>query len=221
MEQKLDTLVASINDLKASQNKLINSVNEKFNRFGKKIDDLLERVSTLTTDNEALKAQVTTLQNKVQILEHDKVAFENKFISEFIDRNSRIHNIILFNLPEKSDSTNYEKNSVNEIMNAMGLNIIPTKYIRLGKISDKCRPLKLTLPNPSDVFSILRLQYKLKTSLDSNLTNLRFSSDRTTFQREQMANLRKELASRRENGEQNLIIKYIKGEPKIVSSSKN
>lgn len=30
-------------------------------------------------------------------------------MSEFIDRNSRIYNLILFELPEKSESINYEK----------------------------------------------------------------------------------------------------------------
>lgn len=36
-----------------------------------------------------------------------------------------------------------------------------------------------------------------------------------------MANLRKTIQNRREKGEQNLVIKYIKGIPKIVNTPKN
>lgn len=71
----------------------------------------------------------------------------------------------------------------------------------------------------SDVFTTLRLQKKLKSS--TKWSNVRFLSDRTTKQREEIGNLRKKLQQRKENGEQNIIIKYLKGTPKIENASKN
>lgn len=219
MEEKLDALISSINDIKSSQNKLVTSINDKFSRLGKKVDDLLERISNLAKENEHLKSEVNTLKDKVKTLEENNSSLETKIISEFIDRNSRSHNIILFNLPEETEIISNDRNTLSDIMKAMNLNILPVTSSRLGRPSDKCRPLKLTLPNPNDVFSILHSQSKLKTNPD--FKEIKFSSDRTTLQREQMSNLRKELNQRRENGEQNIIIKYIKSEPKIISLSKN
>lgn len=101
----------------------------------------------------------------------------------------------------------------------MSLSVLPVHYSCLERPSDKCRPLKLTLPNPGDVFTMLRSQSKL--NVNPNFKELKFSSARTSLQKEQMSNLRKELNQHRENGENNIIIKYIQNEPKIVSSAKN
>jgi len=84
---------------------------------------------------------------------------------------------------------------------------------------DKPRPVKILLSSQSDVFNILRTQKNLKTT--ANWSNVRFSSNRITKQREEMGILRKTLQQRRDNGEQNIIIKYIKGIPKIVNTTKN
>lgn len=51
-------------------------------------------------------------------------------------------------------------------------------------------------------------------------SNVCFSSERTTKQREEMGNLRNMLQQHRQNCEQNLIIKYIKGISKIVNTKK-
>lgn len=37
-------------------------------------------------------------------------------------------------------------------MEVMSLNIVPIKYVRLGKVSEKYGPLKLSLQDPNDVF---------------------------------------------------------------------
>lgn len=137
-------------------------------------------------------------------------------ISEFLDRNSGSYNVILFNLAKKSEFNIKGCNIIKEIMNTMNLCIFLVTFLLLGKPSDKCRPLKLTLSNPGDVYFILRFQLKLKNN--ANLKELKFSSDWTMLQREQMSKQRKELTQRKENGEPNIIIKYIKGEPTIILS---
>lgn len=101
----------------------------------------------------------------------------------------------------------------------MGLNIEPIRFFRLGNPSTRARPLKITLTNTENVFNVLRAQSKIR-SLDE-FKELHFSSDRTMKQREQMSTLRQELETRRSNGENNIIIKYIKGNPVIITNSKN
>lgn len=56
-----------------------------------------------------------------------------------------------------------------------------------------------------NIFEILHGQSKLRHSPD--FKDLRFSSDKTLKQREHMQSLRKELQSRRENSETDIIIK--------------
>jgi hypothetical protein len=188
-KEKLDALISSNNDIKISQKKkkkIVASINDKFSLLNKKVD-LLERISTLSKENELLKSEVTTLMDKVQTLEINNSVFESKMISEFIDRNSRSYNIILFNLPKRTEFISNGRNAISDIMNAMNLNMLPLN-LTLGKPSDKCRPLKLILPNLSDVFYILHSQSKLKTNPD--LKKINFSSDRTILPREQMSKLR-------------------------------
>lgn len=103
-----------------------------------------------------------------------------------------------------------------DLFNDIGLNIQIIKAHRLGKsISNSPRPLKVSLPNASDTFLVLRFQNKLHGS--HKLPDIRFSSERSAKQREFMSNLREELRKRREKGEKDLIIKYIKGIPNIVT----
>jgi hypothetical protein len=96
-------------------------------------------------------------------------------------------------------------------------------FSRLGKtnstITDRSRPIKIRFTEQSDVFTILRTQRKLKSSI--KWSNIRFSSDKTIKQRDEMANLRKILQNRRDKDEQNLIIKYVKGTPQIINTTKN
>jgi len=104
----------------------------------------------------------------------------------------------------------------------METNISKFTFTRLGKdISsnpEKPRPIKIILSNTLEVFSSLRLQANLRKS--TTWSNIRFSSDRTNFQREQMNKLRQELQKRKDDGENNIIIKYIRGTPKIVTIQK-
>jgi len=93
----------------------------------------------------------------------------------------------------------------------MGINFNPIKFFRLGKPSTRPRPIKIT----QSVFEVLRVQTKLRLSPD--FIDLRFSSDRTVKQREIISSLRKQLESRRNNGETNIIIKYIKENHVFIS----
>lgn len=225
MESKIDNLVKAVNEIKSSQNKivsLINSQSEKISSLTTKLNDLTSKFDTLSKDNVSLNQRVTIIEENINKSATSNLSSSNNLLTEMLDIHSRQKNILLFNLSESPSSINNSKedlNSINEILNFLGLQIKPTAINRLGSrisTSTKPRPIKLILEEQKEVFSIFAAQSKLKSHQTWN--NLRFSSDRTKAQRDFMTNLRNELLQRRENGETDLIIKYVKGNPVIIKS---
>jgi len=229
----LDDIKSSLDELKASQGKIISSVNISNNNIkalNKKFDDVIKTISILSEENKMLKEKMSVLENKYDLLEKkistSQFSTDENLLSEIMERQSRSCNLIIFNLPEsKEDSqtkiTDYDQ--LVTIFNTMETN--PTKFTchRLGKpnsnTENKSRPLKVVLSNTIEVFTLLRSQAKLRNS--PNWSNIRLASDRTTMQRDHMRNLREQLQKRRDNGENDLIIKYNKGIPSIINKNKN
>lgn len=220
MEGKIDSLIKSVNDLKITQNKLVSSINglsDKFSSLSKKVNDLSNQLLTLSAEVEPLKARIDNIEINLK----SNTPNSTDIISELIDRQNRMKNTLLFNLPESSDSNNQSQdiNIVQDVLKYLDLKTSPTQIFRLGKLSSdstKPRPLKLCFSNQQDVFDIFSSQHKLKSN--SSWKDIRFSSDRTKQQQAHMSELRQELLRRRTEGESDLIIKYIKGIPKIISS---
>jgi len=218
MQDQLDSILKSLNEVMSTQNKMITSMNEQnktLKSFNKRFDDL-------STENSFLKTKISELESK--LIEIEKTTLTTQFdelniLNELTVRQSRAQNIILYNLPENLNNTQNpisDGDSLKLIFKEMKVNYNPINFNRLGKPSDRTRPLKITLADTKSVLETLRAQSTLRHSPD--FKDIRFSSDRTIKQREQMTLLRKELESRREKGETNIIIKYIKGVPQIINS---
>jgi len=225
MQDQLGSILKSVNEVKSTQNKMITSINEQnktLKSFNKRFDDLSTEINKLATENSFLKTKISELENK--LIEIEKTTLTTQFdelniLNELTDRQSRAQNIILYNLPENLNNTQNpisDGDSLKLIFKEMKVDYNPINFNRLGKPSERTRPLKITLADTKSVFETLRAQSSLRHSPD--FKDIRFSSDRTIKQREQMALLRKELESRREKGETNIIIKYIKGNPQIINS---
>uniref|UniRef100_A0A2S2P2P4 Uncharacterized protein n=1 Tax=Schizaphis graminum TaxID=13262 RepID=A0A2S2P2P4_SCHGA len=227
MEDKLDTLNKTINELKTTNNKLVasfNSLSEKVTTITNKVNDhstqlitLSSKLASLTTKVETLKAKIESSNTKSSILVNDTL------ISEMIDRQLRRNNVLLFNLPEAlndSSKSSSDSTTIQSILDFLNLKTKPNSVTRLGKPSSsnttKPRPVKLRFSDQKDIFELFSYQNKLKSN--STWKDLRFSSDRTKQQQEHMSHHRQELHNRQSNGEQDLIIKYIKGTPKIINS---
>jgi hypothetical protein len=164
-----------------------------------------------------LEANIASSNTKASTLINDSL------ISEMINRQSRRNNVLLFNLPEvPNDSTNASSDptSIQNIFDFLNLKSKPNSVTRLGKPSSsnttKPRPIKLHFSDEKYIFELFSYQNKLKSN--STWKDLRFSSDRTKQHQEYISHLRQELLNRQSNGEQDLIIKYIKGTPKIINS---
>ncbi|CAI6374024.1 unnamed protein product [Macrosiphum euphorbiae] len=226
MEGKIDNLIKAVSEIKSTQNKLVsmmNSQSEKMSSLTSKVNDLTSKLDILSSDNESLKLRVSTIEDNLNKTNISNFSSSNNLIAEMLDIQSRQKNILLFNLSEptslSNDSNVDDLTAITKIFEFLGLQIKPTSISRLGSRSStasKPRPIKLTLSDQKEVFSIFAAQNKLKTH--QAWTNLRFSSDRTKAQRDFMIHLRNELLRRRENGEPELIIKYVKGTPAIINS---
>lgn len=59
MKAKLiNSLKTSLDEIKTSQHTMVSQFNKQFNSTGEKIDKLLERMTTLSKENQVLKKQV-------------------------------------------------------------------------------------------------------------------------------------------------------------------
>jgi hypothetical protein len=166
-----------------------------------------------------LRNDLTAIKNRVDLLESaaPKSNDNRDMFAEFVDRQNRSKNIIVFNVHEQSSHNNTtDTDSITHIFNKLGTDIKPIKISRLGKPNNKSRPLKIELQAASEVFKILGLSRNLKS--DQNFKDIRLASDKTPYQREFLRDLRNQLSVRISKGEPNLTIKYYKGQPTIVSS---
>lgn len=225
---KINQLVDMVKDLKNQQNKIIvslNSYRDSIKTQDKKIDLLSTQLTEILDDNKSLRIKVEQLETKLLDIKHTQnteslgATAQEKVYSELLDRQSRARNVILFNIPEPSvPGQSQDTSTAKDILNTIGVQTNPVSIHRLGKLSNKPRPLRVTLPNSSDVFEVLRVKRQLLNV--SNLNTIRISSDQTLQQRKCFASIMTVLKSRRDSGESDLFIKYINGLPTILKNDR-
>lgn len=171
-----------------------------------------------------LEKQVAALHSELNILKNTKpegdngLGSENSF-EEIQDRINRANNVVMFNVPEKiSDDSkvriNHDIEQVEEILHKLDLKEVKDfKVIRLGKLNQsKPRPIKVFMVNTSNAQECIKRKRMLKD------TNIKISADLTTSQREYRKKLYTELNERKGQGENDIIIRYANGVPKIVKA---
>jgi hypothetical protein len=229
--EKLNKLVDMVNDLKNSQNKIVVSLNscreaikaqdKKYVSFESKLDLLSTQLLEVLNENKTLKEKVDQLEVKLLDMERPQNneslcnMAQEKVYSELLDRQSRARNIILFNVPESFNLPDHTQDTsiTQDIFSTIGIPTNPISIHRLGKVSNKPRPLRIVLPTPADVFEVLKAKRKLLGV--NNLNSIRISTDQTLQQRKYFSSIMTELKSRRDSGENDLFIKYFNGLPTI------
>lgn len=165
-----------------------------------------------------LRKLVSELKEQVMELKENQPTAVNVdvIIQEKVERENRSRNVILFGIEEantsrQEDIKSHDKSQVLDALAQVPLQeseLVTT--IRLGKpIANKPRPLKVILRSRQNAIKILKTKSKLPSSIS-------VKSDMTPYQREQLKKLRLELTERTNNGEKDLTIKYINGQPKII-----
>lgn len=148
-------------------------------------------------------------------------------VREVEERRARKCNIILSGIAEstaaaRDDRIEHEKELVNEIFGYLrpGMNVGDLSVSRLGKYDpDRARPrlLKVALSAETKVRDIVGNAKLLRNN--PSYGNIRIFYDRTPRQTDYYNSLKAELSRRKDQGEENLRIKYVRGIPKIVSSN--
>ncbi|KAJ3652304.1 hypothetical protein Zmor_018282 [Zophobas morio] len=193
--------------------------NRRMRFYCKKCDGAITLIPQLVALVNSLQTQINELKSNIKANTSNKITSEEEIFAEINDRLHRSKNVIVYNLSEfQSDDLNTrinkDKESVSNILNSMNLPLYEFKSIRLGtaKQNSKPRPLKLIFKNANEAMEVLKDRRKAPNDIKLNY-------DQTILQREKYKMVRQELQTRLSNGEQNLAIRYIRGEPKIISKS--
>lgn len=215
MRDDLSAMKYQINDIKSSTEKLLaehRNMKIEISQLQKASSSTESKISSIETEIEKLKS-TPAVQRESQILLNEKI------INELQERERRSKNIIVVGLPESTNSDDSVRNigDINSVQK-MFQDLLPEnpkviKAIRLGKdFAGKVRSLKVVLESPQEVKEIMKNKYKLPV-------NTRVYYDNT--EKNILKELSQELERRKNNGEKYIVIKYVRGVPKIVQSSKN
>lgn len=221
MEAKIKEIFKALNEIKLNQSKMasqINNQNRTILKLTSSVNDISKTVSKLDNENKKFSEKILKLEQRVELFEKNEMNSQDEIVAEIMERNSRINNLILFNLPEtENEACLSDCDQVMIILYKMEVTIRPIGVYRIGNSSSgQPRPIKIIFSDSSEVALVMRLQNKL--NYFSDYKDLRFVTDRTIKQRELLATRYQELNQRREQGENNIIIKYIMGTPRIVSN---
>ena len=139
---------------------------------------------------------------------------DDSFFSEIHDRTERSKNILMYNIPEShaDDSrvrVEHDAGFVRNTLSSINVTCTNFKAYRIGRLGDKPRPLKVSLFDPSIVTQCMKNKKQLSGPI-------KIGADLTILQRKQIREAYSELDRRKQNGEDNLRIKYIRGSPKVT-----
>lgn len=193
-------------------------------------------IENLTTNINDTQSEIKCLENDIQVLQKSQpsallkpyqtpISGRDDIMAEVQERLSRSKNIIITGIyePHMIDIQKRREIDRSEVKNVLQTIYPqcpePDKILRLGKYDQnnkKIRPLKVCFLSTEIAKVILRKKTHMKDS------KIKIYADQTPIQYQNMLNLREELKKRTENGETGLIIKYVKGNPKIIQQqSKN
>lgn len=180
--------------------------------FDEKLANVLIRIDELDNNLDLLNQRVSNLEN-VDIVQQSSAELVNVVCSEMKDRERRLKNIIVFGLAEKANPGD-DLIFVNNLISSLPEKPCAVFTRRLGKKKlANFRPLKITLDSPASV----KLLFKNRKIFDDE--NLKISNDMTTAERNYLTQLRLTLNDRIKNGESNLTIRYVDGNPCIVTKN--
>ncbi|KAL4083401.1 hypothetical protein QTP88_028724 [Uroleucon formosanum] len=182
--------------------------------LNKKLDEVSNQLRDLETRIIALENRMDQFDSRLSNVESLRSKSDESLISEMLDRQSRARNLIIFNLPESNNSHSPEEDKllVKSVLDTLSPNLGTATVFRLGHKSDEPRPVKVTLLEVSDDFTVLKNKHKLRTS---DFNSFRITPDRTAMQRYQLREVLSKLEQRKAAGESNLVMKFVKDIPTI------
>lgn len=186
------------------------------------------KITHLESEITVLKENIMKLKNSDGQIGHSTTQSAGKpdqVLSEIIDRKAREKNILIYKIPESSSSdTNirisHDVAIVKEALEAIDVQETEFRCFRIGRRNvhnSEPRPLKVSFQNQESALLCLRNKRKLLEGSSS----YRIGADLTVTQRKQIKDLHAELSRRKNNGEENIYIKYVQGVPSIVKAKQS
>ncbi|KAL0808278.1 hypothetical protein ABMA28_012773 [Loxostege sticticalis] len=205
----------------------ISEVKEEIKKIKATTENLAENLNKISSEVQSIKSENVQIQDRISIIESDiakikntqtdidsqssKTLFANheELILEMKDRTDRERNIIFVGIKESSDKNpsvrrNYDMEMITQIATVL-----------LGKYNPgKDRPVKVCYDNTHIPILLLRHKSKLPE-------NVMIYADQTPAQKIYLQSIKDELKKRKDSGETDLIIKYIKNKPTIIKINSN
>lgn len=227
-EVTLEDLWDLINANKSSNDTAFKDLNRKLvsletglANFKSTINNLTSELTRIKEINKKLESNIQILNDKVILLESKQIAPHDMVLNvmhEAQERLSKEKNVILFNVPENPNEDQSTTNCIiNEIFHAMKVDNYSVINRRLGKFTDKPRPILVELNRKENVIEVLKMKKNIR--LNEKWKNVFIHMDSTSIQRSVMKNLCEELRIKRSNGDNSWIIKYTKGEPSLFQKN--
>lgn len=182
---------------------------------GEQLDKCNKEIGALKAENAELQAHISTLEDKMR--ESDPPVL----FSEFRDRLNRENNLIITGLAERGTSESDEA-EVRNILSSLFENSAdpPPSYVAVTRIGKRRagnhRPVKVSFSSSASALQILKSKNKIDKS---KYPAIAMRADLTVYQRKYMSELRAELDLRKQRGEDDITIRYVKGNPAIVKIS--
>lgn len=214
ISEDISVIKNQVSDIKSTTEFL----NEEQSKLKSEIMNMKSSNNTTQKKIELLEARLQNIDSKTLNMEANPKAQE-EIIVELNERNVRSRNILVSGIAE-STSTDpkerqiYDKNASWRILKTIYTDCPqPEKVYRIGKYNPgKNRLIKVCFKLPETALYILRNKSSVKNDVN------KIYPDQTSQQQSYMKHLKEELESRTKNGETNLIIKYVRGVPKIISA---
>lgn len=182
---------------------------------GEQLDRCNKEIVTLKAENAELRAHISALEEKVREVD-PPVLF-----SEVRDRLNRENNLIITGLAERGTSESDEV-EVKNVLSSLFENSSdpPPSYVSVTRIGKRRtgnpRPVKVSFSCSASTLQVLKSKNKMDKSKYPAVV---IRADLTVNQRRYMSELRAELDSRKSRGEDDLTIRYVRGNPTIVRVS--
>lgn len=198
----------------------LSDIMEKLLQIESQYTDLLQKYEDQIKINAELRSELSEVRQQMSAGKgsHSPQAtdrnLDNGILSEVFQRQSRMNNLMIFNM--RLEEGTPELAQISSMLSvAASRQIEPSNMVKVGQPNrNGHKPIKVVLSNNSDVSAVLKNRKKI---IENH--QIYIEADLSPAQLKQLRDTKEELQNRRAGGEDNLVLRYVNGVPTI--STKN
>lgn len=199
----------------------LNDIMDKLLQIEAKHADLLTKYEVQVKINEELRSEIADIRRQISadngiVNPANILNSDNEIFQEVFQRQTRINNLMVFNLGLEEDTP--ELVQISSLLSSkVSRPVEASSVVRVGKPNrNGHKPLKVTLTNANDVSTVLKNRRKF---IDTHQVYI--EADLSPAQLKQLNDTKEELRVRRANGEENLILRFTNGIPILTAKNPN